>query len=380
MAKKDALSKKLSALSASYKSIDEPQFIRTGSITLDALLGGGLPVGTMTVWSSEAGIGKSTGALVVSRTFCEQGKKVLYLDPEVGINRELLGYTNPDGSVAKKGVGLYPYLYDPVKNPDGTFYHFQVQTFREIEEVVDTLIEDVDLIVVDSITSVLVSAKLEISSEDVRPGLDSIVVGNFLKRYKTDSFRNSTSWLLINQMRTQIRFQGASTSEEAGGKALKFYPDIRIMMKEARGGKLKGREITGSGVIEVPYGSVNEIWCIKSRYSRPFVPLKFTVIYGEGVSNLHAYKDFLEHHSAISKSGAWYTINMGEGKGAKVQGTMGIIEWIKENKDDVIAFIELKGGIKLIEGKAQDDDAEFDSLSDINWTDADGVEDGELEE
>ncbi len=330
------LSKKLKKLKENYKSMEDPIFIKSGSIVLDALLGGGIPQGTYIVWSSESGIGKSTGSLVVSLSYCNQGKKVLYLDPEGGVNWSQLD-----------GIGLTPHMYDEDTNPDGNFYYYRIQTFRDAEEFLDELIEDVDLIVIDSITSLLPTRKKEASSEDILPGMDSAIASSFLRKYKADSVKFGTSFIFINQMRTKIQFLGASTNQEAGGNALKFYPDIRIMMKEARGGKLEREEETASGRVKVPYGSINEIWCIKSRYSRPFVPLKFTVIYGKGVSNLYAYKDFLENGGKIKKAGGWYSIDLGN-EPAKVQGINNVLNWIKDNKDLVQEYISSVGGYNLL--------------------------------
>ncbi len=329
------IAKKMKKFKDAYKSIEDPVFISSGSIVLDALLGGGIPQGSYIVWSSEAGIGKSTGSLVVSLSYCRQGKKVLYLDPEGGVNMGQL-----------EGIGLLPHLYDADTNPEGNFYYFRIQTYTDAEAFLDDLISDVDLVVVDSITALLPTRKKEASAEDVLPGMDSAIASSFLRKYKADAIKHGTSFIFINQMRVKIQFMGSSTSQEAGGQALKFYPDIRIMMKEARGGKLEKDEDTISGKVKVPYGSINEIWCIKSRYSRPFVPLKFTVIYGKGVSNLYAYKDFLESYGKITKAGGWYSIDLGET--AKVQGINKVLDWIRDNKEAVQEFIDSEGGFKLL--------------------------------
>ena len=331
---------KLKVLSQAYKSIGEPEFVKSGSIVIDALLGGGVPRGCFILWSSHSGIGKSTGSLFIAKGFCAQGKKVLYLDFEGGVNQSQL-----------EGIGLIPFLYDADKNPNGNFYCFRTQSYTDAEVFLDALLVEVDLVIIDSITSVMPEKIKSESVEKILPGLQARLMTNLLLKYKTESMKNGTSWIMINQMRTHIRFVGMTTDEEAGGNALKFFSDYRIIMKEKYKGKLEKNEITPLGVKKVPYGSINEIWCIKSRYSRPFIPLQLGVIFGKGISNFYAYQDFLNFKGCIKREGAWYSITMGNLTG-RVQGDNGVIDWISQNKEEVSKFIADNGRYRLLMDEA----------------------------
>ena len=330
------MKKKVAALSKMYKSIGEPEFVRSGSVVLDAILGGGIPKGVFILWSAENGCGKSTGSLHISRIYCMQGKKVLYLDYEGGVNKSQLD-----------GIGLTKYKYHPTENPDGTFFLFQVQTFKDAEKILDEIMVDMDLVVIDSVTAILTEKVKGSSSEDVLPGVDSRVMSTFLKKYKAEAVRNGVSWIMINQMRTHIRFMGATTDEEAGGNALKFYPDIRLLMKKAYKGTLERDEETATGKQKVPFGAICSIWTEKNRYERPKIPLNIAIMFGKGISNEYAYYDFLVNNGCVEKSGAWYTIDV-NGKKDKVNGMTKVIDWINANKDLVRDFINSKGGYKLL--------------------------------
>ena len=330
------LAQTVDEIGRAYKSIGDPDFVKTGSIVMDALLGGGVPRGCFILWSSHSGVGKSTGSLFIAKSYCSQGLKVLYLDFEGGVNDSQL-----------RGIGLSEHLFDAKKNPNGSFFCYKVQTYTDAEKFLDALITDIDLVIIDSVTALL-PEKLKMNSvEDIQPGLQSRLTANLLLKYKATSVRNGTSWILINQMRTHIRFVGQTTEEEAGGLALKFYVDYRIMMKKAKGGDLEKTEITPLGAKKVPYGSLNEVWCIKSRYSRPFIPLQLGIVFGRGISNNYAYKDFLEFKGCIRKDGAWYTINVGNLSG-KMQGEQAVIDWIVANREAVKEFIEANGKYRLL--------------------------------
>lgn len=337
----DDFAKSIKKLSSEYHSLDAPEFVKSGSVALDSILGGGIPRGVFILLSSDSGLGKSTGALHVSKAYCIQNKRVLYLDFESGVNLAQLN-----------SMGLSKFRYDPVTNPDGNFFLFQIQTFREADKILDELVENVDLVVIDSATAILTEKVKESSSEDVLPGIDSRVMATFLKRHKSTSTRAGTSWIIVNQLRTKIAMgYGQQTAEvEAGGKALKFYPDIRLTMKKAYKGTLERTEQTAVGEQKVPFGAICEIKAVKNRYERPEIPLKLAIIFGKGISNEYAYYDFLEQRGKIVKAGAWYTIKLGDSP--KVRGMNGVIDWINTNRSLVKDFIESEGGYRLLLNEA----------------------------
>nr|DAQ48055.1 MAG TPA: Protein recA [Bacteriophage sp.] len=334
----EELSKKVKKLTENYKSVGSPEFIKSGSVVLDAILGGGIPRGTFISWSATHGCGKSTAALHVSRVYCMQGKRVLYLDYEGGVNSSQID-----------GMGLREFKYDPETNPEGTFFVFQVQTYKDGETILDSIMDDIDLVVIDSATAILTEKVKGASSEDILPGIDSRIMSIFLKKYKAEAIRKGTTWIIINQLRTKIAMgYGQQTKEEeAGGNALKFYPDIKLAMKPAYKGQLERVEETSIGEQKVPFGRICEIWAEKNRYERPKIPMKLAVIFGKGVSNEFAYADVLENDGIIVKSGAWYTIKL-NGETSKVQGLNGVIGWITSHREEVKDYINSVGGYRLL--------------------------------
>lgn len=342
---------KVAELSKVYKSLDKAEFVKSGSVVLDALLGGGIPRGVFILWSAEPGCGKSTGSLHVSKIYCMQGKKVLYLDYEGGVNKSQI-----------EGMGLSRFLYDPDSNPEGSFILYKVQTFKDAEAILDDLMTEVDLVVIDSATAMLTEKVKGSSSEDVLPGVDSRVMSTFMKKYKAEAVRNGVSWIIINQLRTKISFMGSTGDVEAGGNALKFYTDIRLMMKKAFKGTLEREEDTATGKQKVPFGAICTIWAKKNRYERPEIPLNLAILFGVGISNEYAYMDYLMNKKLIKQAGAWFTIKL-NGRDEKVQGQSAVIDWISNNKDEVKQYITDNGGYRLLlnESKPVDDFSDISS-------------------
>lgn len=332
------LASRVAKLSAEYDSIGSPVFIRSGSVVFDALLGGGIPQGVFISWASESGCGKTTGALHIAKAFCSQGKSVIYLDYEGGVNESQLA-----------GIGVLQYLYNSVTNPTGTFFLYQVQTYKDAEKILDEIMADVDLVVIDSVTAMLTEKVKGASSEDILPGQDARVMATFMKKYKAEARRSGTTWLMINQMRTKIAMgYGQVTKDEAaGGNAMKFYPDIRLLMKKAYKGALEKDEETATGVQKIQYGQICDISAEKNRYARPKIPLKLAIIFGEGINNFYSYFDFLTAKNVIKKSGAWYTVKFGM-YNEKMQGAGSVVDWIRDHKSEVKAFMDELGGYRLL--------------------------------
>lgn len=379
------MQKKVAKLSKEYMALGNPDFTRSGSVVLDALLGGGIPQGVFILWSAENGCGKSTGSLHISKIYCMQGKRVIYLDYEGGVNKSQLD-----------GMGLSKYLYNPESNPEGLFYLYKVQTYRDAETILDEIMNDVDLVVIDSVTAMLTEKVKGVSAEDQQIGVDARVMSTFLKKYKAEAVRNGVTWILINQMRTKIAtgWGQVTHDEEAGGQALKFYPDIRLQMKRAYKGTLEREEETASGKQKVPFGALCTIWAAKNRYERPNIPLTMAIIFGKGIDNNFSYEEFLENTGVIKKSGAWFTVKM-DGVDEKFQGMSRVISWINDNREKVRDYINSVGGYRLlmneenpvdIGGSEEDYDEsmidsadEFDAV--VNGTDEsnDNVKDSEDE-
>lgn len=360
--------KDVKALSKSYKSLSKAEFVKSGSVVFDALLGGGIPRGVFILWSSESGCGKSTGALHIAKAYCVQGLRVLYLDYEGGVNVSQI-----------RGIGLESFLWDADTNPTGQFILFQCQTYKDGEKILDKLMATVDLVVIDSMTAMTPEKLKEASAEDSLPGLDARIVSAFMKKYKAEAVRNGVTWIMINQLRTRIAmgYGQVTTVQEAGGQAIQFYPDVRLWMKKDYKGDIEKEEVTSNGIQKVPYGKICVIWAIKNRYERPNIPLKLAVIFGQGIENSYAYYYFLENDGAITKSGAWYEIKFGNFC-EKVNGMNRAIDFISAHKQEVKDYIDSKGGFKLLlnSSKAVDiggsDDSEdlnksvvddFDSIS-----------------
>lgn len=332
----DTIFEDLGATSDEYLT---DEFIPTGSVAFDELIskGQGIPRGKFIQLTSESGLGKSTMMLHFCKTACQQGYKCVYLDAEKALNSDII-----------KGVGLEEFV------TTHQFVGKPVNTFEDVEAVLDKiLVKDDSLayIVIDSITALMPQKLLEASVGAILPGMKARVMSLFLEKYKAklELSGSKVTILFLNQTRVKLNFMGTSSTVEAGGNAQRFYMDIRLFAN--LNSKLEKTMKTNEGKAQVQYGSNVNVWAIKNRYNNPDCPIVVPVIFGKGVSNVLTYVRWLEAHGYIKKAGAFLRVQPPRGGEAmNVRGYPGAVKWVKENFDDVVAFVNENGGIKLTEG------------------------------
>ena len=219
----------------------EEVFDPSGSIILDAVIsdGRGIPRGIFLELAGESGCGKSTMCLHIARRYCAQGKRVIYIDTESGLNGNQIDCFKMRDYVNEQ-------LFVPVR----------LQTYGEVDEFLCKVLEDKDvaLIIYDSITATVPGKLTEKNVDEMNePGVAARLQSNFMQKFKA-RFKNSDKTVIfINQLRTKIAMGYGQVTKlaQAGGQALGYYMDVRLMMK-----KVKMLEQTLPGYEKpVPYGA-----------------------------------------------------------------------------------------------------------------------------
>ena len=330
----------------------EEKFSPSGSIILDAIVsnGRGLPEGVFIEIASESGCGKSTMCLHVAKKYCSQGKRVIYIDTESGLNGNQIDC-----------FGMRQYVDDML------FIPVRLQTYGEVDNFLMQVLEDKDvaLIIYDSITATVPGRLTEKNVDEMNePGVAARIQSNFMQKFKA-RFKNSNKTVIfVNQLRTKIAMGYGQITKlaQAGGQALGYYMDVRIMMK-----KIKMLEQTLPGYEKpVPYGCDLAIWTDKNRYARPLLKKIITIHFGKGISNAGAIRAVLEYHGVVEKvPRKGYKIKY-QGEEVMVK-TDEVENFIKERLQYFAEVADGLGGIALIpneEDEVIDSSAELsDSIS-----------------
>lgn len=275
--------------------------IPTGALSLDAALGvGGMPRGRVVeIFGPEAG-GKTTLALHVIAEAQKKGGMAAFIDAEHALDARY---------ATKLGVDVENLL---VSQPDSG---------EQALEIAETLIRSgaVDVVVVDSVAALVPKAELEGDMGDPQMGLQARLMSQALRKLKAIVNKSKTCLIFINQLREKIGVMFGNPETTPGGRALKFYSDVRVDVRRIAAIKEADRVI----------GNHTRAKVVKNKLAAPFREAEFDLIYGEGICRETDLLDLGVAHAVVEKSGAWFTLE-GERIG---QGRENTRQFLRENPD-----------------------------------------------
>lgn len=343
-------------LTDKYRAFRKTTFLDTGSLIFNAVMGGGLPEGKILELSSEAGVGKTTAVLSMCLQLVKSGYRVMYIDSEAALT------TGPTGLL--RGVGLEEHLFNAESNPDGLFWVQSVQTYGEIEDILDRTFSTnaFKLIVVDSVAALMddkyLYNALEIKKEgtsivDSRPAEDARIMKNFLRKYKSLCDKKNCTMILINQLRTALNMTGGpSKMVTTGGKSMEYFPDI-IMSLAKPNFIYEKRHVAGSSEEQqIAVGCDVILTASKNKMTNGKIGVPVTIIFGKGISNVGSYTKWLPNKLTTNQNGdlvpmlkvkgGGYNIITLNGVEYPLRGSEAVTNFVREHFDEIKACFSEK--------------------------------------
>lgn len=289
--------------------------IPTSSLGLNAVLGGGLGKGRQTLIYGNKSSGKSSMCLQTIAEAQRQGSSCAWIDAE--------GSYDPEWA-SRLGVNNDELLLSPVKSID-----------HMVEDVCELMKYDTDLIVVDSISSLIPSTYFE-KNEDMKDGLDGTKqIGTASKELgiavnKFNYANKNTTLILISQVRNQFSTWGASL-KATGGQAVMFFSStvIKLWSSASEREQLMRDLVRGDKIISSPVGRPVHFTVEYNKIGPPNQTGSYDFYYDGlevGIDQVAELIDMSERVGLIHKGGAWYTYN-----DEKFQGKPKLTQWLKDN-------------------------------------------------
>ena len=293
----------------------------TPSFGLNKALNGGLPYGRQVlIWGSKSSA-KSSLCLQTIGMAQKDGKLCAWIDAEMSYSEDW---------AVRLGV-------DPEK-----LIYSQARTINEMVDVGVALMEaGVDLIVVDSITSLLPAIYFDKGTDDLKQLENTKQIGaesrDFSNAWKMINYANNkvkpTLFILISQSRNNINAMYTS-QQPSGGQATKFYSStvIKLFSSESDNQAIKGKISVGDKLIEEKIGRKIRWELQFSKTSAGFQSGEYDFYFqGDqvGVDEIADLVDTAELAGVVERTGAWYLMP----DGSKVQGREAFINKIREDTD-----------------------------------------------
>ena len=315
------LNPKLRKTVMSGDMIPATQYAATPSYGLNKALNGGLPYGRQVlIWGSKSSA-KSSLCLQTVALAQKEGKICAWIDAEMSYDKNWAESLGVDSS--KLIVS-------------------QCRTINEMVDIGTNLMNaGVDLIVVDSITSLLPAIYFEKDSDELKQLENTKQIGaesrDFSNAWKMINYANNkvkpTLFVLISQSRNNISAMYTS-QQPTGGQATKFYSStvIKLFSSESDNQAIKGKIPIGDKLIEEKIGRKIR-WDLQfSKTSPGFQSGEYDFYFrggSVGVDSIADLIDTAELRGIVERTGAWYILP----DGSKVQGREGFINRVKEDLD-----------------------------------------------
>lgn len=278
--------------------------IPSGSIGLDAALGGGWPQGRIIEVFGPESSGKTTLTLHAIAEAHKLGKKVAFIDAEHAFD-----------PVYAEGVGID--VYDEEK-----FLFSQPSSGEEALSVAEKLIKsgEIELIVIDSVAALTPKSELEGDFGDSKMGLQARMMSQAMRKLVGVISNTKCTVFFINQLRDNIGVMYGPSEVTTGGNALKFYASVRCEVRRVSQEKDKeGMVVSNRTRVKV----------VKNKTYPPFRQTEFSIEFGVGIDK---YKEILllaTDMEIVKKAGAWYSY-----KDTKLgNGVDNVVVMMKDNPD-----------------------------------------------
>ena len=302
-------------------SVPATEYAETPSIGLNRALSGGLPYGRQVlIWGSKSSA-KSSLCLQMIGLAQKEGKVCAWIDAEMSYDKVW---------AERLGVDSSKLIYS------------QARTINEMVDVGTNLINaGVDIVVVDSITSLLPAIYFEKDSDELKQLENTKQIGaesrDFSNAWKMINYANNkvkpTLFVLISQSRNNISAMYTS-QQPTGGQATKFYSStvIKLFSSESDNQAIKGKIKIGDKLIEEKIGRTIKWELQFSKTSPGFQSGEYDFYFRGDDIGLDTIGDLVttaELNGIVERTGAWYILP----DGTKVQGKEAFVNRVREDLD-----------------------------------------------
>eukprot|EP00537_Pseudo-nitzschia_pungens_P019294 CAMPEP_0172398918 /NCGR_PEP_ID=MMETSP1061-20121228/38345_1 /TAXON_ID=37318 /ORGANISM="Pseudo-nitzschia pungens, Strain cf. pungens" /LENGTH=444 /DNA_ID=CAMNT_0013131605 /DNA_START=31 /DNA_END=1365 /DNA_ORIENTATION=+ len=270
----------------------------TGSLTLDAALGGGgYPKGRVVEIYGPESSGKTTLALHAIAECQKKGGTAAFVDAEHALDpvyAEALGIDVDDLLVSQPDCG------------------------EMALDIVDKLVRSsaVDVIVVDSVAALVPRAELEGDMSDSQIGLQARLMSKAMRKITGSLALSQCTVIFLNQLRSKVGVIYGSPEVTSGGNALKFYSSVRLDTRRKE-------------ILPENSGIRVKVKVVKNKVAAPFKAVMVDILFGSGIDSGGCMLDAALDLGVVERRGSWYAY---EGNNL-AQGRHNTVEYLKANAD-----------------------------------------------
>lgn len=277
------------------------EFVPTGCVPLDIIMGGGFPVGRLTEVYGDTSTGKSLLASHILAETQRLGGVAMLADSECATSEDIM---------CAVGVDPNEVIYSTPSTVEEVYQDI-TQAIEARDEVAKGALMT---IVWDSVAATSSDAEVEKVRKE---GLSSTVatharlISMMCRVIPRMIAKERIALVFINQTRENIGVLYGDKMSTFGGRAIGYYSSVRLEMAKAK-------NLTDDN--DNPVGIDVRLWVAKSKVSVPFGQCRFPILFGQGIDNVGAVLNWIRDKKLAEMKGSWSHLNIG-GKDVKYQST-----------------------------------------------------------
>jgi recombination protein RecA len=265
-----------------FKPATNIEFIRSGCVLFDCMLGGGWPLGRMSNLVGDKSTGKTLCAIEAAANFARQypNGHIWYREAEAAFDESYAG-----------ALGLPVDRVD--FGPEGLDSAWETveDIFEDLTDCCERAIESKEpgLYIIDSLDALSSRAELARKIDEGSYGMEKQKqLGQLFRRLTRKLKEARIALLIISQVRDKIGISFGDKHRRSGGRAMDFYASLVVYLSHL---KQLSRTIGG---IKRPTAIHVRAKCQKNKIAMPFRECEFTLRFGYGIDEMDACVTFLE--------------------------------------------------------------------------------------
>jgi recombination protein RecA len=267
------------------------KWISTGCIALDAIMGGGMPIGRLVEMYGENSTGKSLIAAQIAAEAQRQGMVVAYVDTETAVSKVMM---------AKLGVNIKELIYYAPDTVEEIFKFFEDTVCINTKINPDCPI----LLIWDSVAASSTEHEMEEDYGKAMMASHARLISQSLRKFTRIMSRQNVSMLFLNQAKENIGVMWGDKVATMGGSAIKFHASIRIQLDLSS--KIKVDHHKSKRVV----GMNTRATCVKNKLAVPFMVSVLPIHFGYGIDDAFATMEFLLENDMMVNDKGRFTLTI----------------------------------------------------------------------
>jgi len=250
------------------------EWLPSGCLSLDKILGGGFPVGRITEIFGDTSTGKSLIAAQVIALAQQDGHICVLADTETATSLPIM-----------QAVGVDPdnLVYAAPDTMEDVFTIFENAILSKPK---DSLL----LLVWDSVAASSTRREMENEYGKASMGGGANILSQALRKITRMVGKQRVCGIFLNQVREKIGVMFGDNETTYGGKALPYYASVRLRLK--LGQKIKsGKKIVGLST---------RASCVKNKVAMPFLGCELPIYFGHGIDDPEATLLYLKASGLVT--------------------------------------------------------------------------------